>query len=234
MKKETPYRSPTFGNYKALITKGTSERVKQINDFILDYFAKKSIIEYGFFPVLRIIKSRKIYIKLYCYNDRIRGSKREIEDFLTQFYRSEIKDLSYLCCNIIKIHLETNVTAEAVNSCKSMDELELIFINTLTNDSYVSISSDNPNEGGLTVYQTFSSNYYKWKKLLEEPYIITEYETKKDSLNLENTQEDDGDERMTNEEWLEYSNRTLEILGVKERTFKNVGKCFMMPYKKPK
>jgi hypothetical protein len=232
MKKETPYRSPTFGNYKALITKGTSERVKQINDFILDYFAKKSIIEYGFFPVLRIIKSRKIYIKLYCYNDRIRGSKREIEDFLTQFYRSEIKDLSYLCCNIIAIHLNTNVKAEVVNSCKSMDELELIFLNTLTNDSYVSISSDNQNEGGLTIYQTFSSNYYKWKKLLEED-IETGNETKVDSSNLEQTQKDNEDEIMTAEEWLNYSNEIMEIMGA-TRDYSDAGKCFVMPYRKPK
>ncbi len=58
--------------------------------------------------------------------------------------------------------------------------------------------------------------------------------TKIDSLNLKKTQEDDGDERMTNEEWLEHSKRTLVILGIKERTFKNTGKCFVMPYKKPK
>lgn len=59
-------------------------------------------------------------------------------------------------------------------------------------------------------------------------------ETKVDSLNLKKTQEDDGDERMTNEEWLQHSNRTLEILGIKERTFKNAGKCFVMTYNKPK
>ncbi len=52
-------------------------------------------------------------------------------------------------------------------------------------------------------------------------------ETKVDSLNLEKTQEDD-DERMTPEEWLEHSKRTLEILGINERTFKNAGKCFVM------
>ncbi len=59
-------------------------------------------------------------------------------------------------------------------------------------------------------------------------------ETKVDSLHTEKTQEADGDKKMTNEEWLEHSNRTLEILGIKERTFKNAGKCFVMPYKKPK
>ena len=64
--------------------------------------------------------------------------------------------------------------------------------------------------------------------------MINQEETKVDSLNLKKTQEDDGDERMTNEEWLQHSNRTLEILGIKDRTFKNVGKCFVIPYKKPK
>lgn len=64
--------------------------------------------------------------------------------------------------------------------------------------------------------------------------MINQEETKVDSLNLKKTQEDDGDERMTNEEWLQHSNRTLEILGIKERSFKNAGKCFVMPYRKPK
>jgi hypothetical protein len=178
MKTESAYLSPTFGNYKALITKSVDERVKQINDFTLEYFAKKSIIKYGFFPVLRIIESNKIYIKLYYYKYRIGASKREIEDFSTEFYRSEIKGLSYSCCNIMTIHLETNVTEEAVNCCKSMDEMELIFLNTLKNDSWVSISTINYNEGGLTVFQTFSSNYDKWKKLLDEGYLASEFEAK--------------------------------------------------------
>jgi hypothetical protein len=42
MNKESAYISPTFGNYKAVITKSVDERVKQINDFTLEYFAKKS------------------------------------------------------------------------------------------------------------------------------------------------------------------------------------------------
>jgi hypothetical protein len=58
-------------------------------------------------------------------------------------------------------------------------------------------------------------------------------ETKVDSLHIEKTQEEDGEERMSSKEWLEHSNRTLEILGIKERTFKNAGKCFVMPYRKP-
>ena len=178
MNNKSNYLSSTFGNHKALITQSVSEKVKQINDFTLEYFAKKSIINYGFFPVLRIIESEKIYIKLYYYKYRIGASKREIEDFSSEFYRSEIKGLSYSSCNILAIHLGTEVTAEAVNSCKSMDEMELTFLNTLTNDSWVGISLSDPNEGGLTVYQTFSSSYHKWKKLLEEGYLEPEYEAK--------------------------------------------------------
>lgn len=178
MNKNSASLKPTFGNYKALITQLVDERVKQINDFTLEYFAKKSIIKYGFFPVLRIIESEKIYIKLYYYKYRIGASKREIEDFSSEFYRSEIKGLSYTSCNIMTIHLVTNVTAEAVNSCKSMDEMELIFLNTLKNDSWVSISLTDPKEGGLTVYQSFSSSYHKWKKLLDEGYLEPEYEAK--------------------------------------------------------
>jgi hypothetical protein len=58
-------------------------------------------------------------------------------------------------------------------------------------------------------------------------------ETKPDSLNQEPAEQEDGDDRMTAKEWLEHSNKTLEILGIKERSFSNAGKCFVMPYKKP-
>ena len=114
MDNKSDYLRPTFGYYRALITQCVSERVKQINDFTLEHFAKKSIIKYGFFFVLRIIESEKIYIKLYYYPDRIGGSKREIEDFSSEFYQSEIKDLCYLSCNILTIPLKTKVTAAAV------------------------------------------------------------------------------------------------------------------------
>ena len=58
-------------------------------------------------------------------------------------------------------------------------------------------------------------------------------ETKVDSLNQEQTNQVDEDERMTPEEWLEHSNEIMEMLGIKERCFKNAGKCFVMPYRKP-
>ena len=169
---------PTFGNYKALITQSVSERVKQINDFTLDYFARRSIIKYGFFPVLRIIESEKIYIKLYRYSHLNRHSNREIEIFSSAFYLSEIKGLSYLDCNIMSILLKTKVNSEIVNSCKSMDDMELIFLNTLTNDSWVGISLSNPSEGGIAVRPRVASPYHQWKKLFKEGFIEPEYEEK--------------------------------------------------------
>jgi hypothetical protein len=39
---------------------------------------------------------------------------------------------------------------------------------------------------------------------------------------------------MTHEKWLENSNEIMAILGIKERTFKSAGKCFVMPYRKAK
>lgn len=176
MKNES--RIPTFGKYKSLITHDVSERVKQINDFTLKYFAKKSIINYGFFTVLRIIESETIYIKLYYYPERIGYSKREIEDFSAEFYRSEIKDLSYTHCNIIKIPLKTKVDSAEIHSCHSMNEMELIFLNTLTDDSYVGVSSSPPIEGGLTISRAYTPLYPKWKKLLEAGYLEPEYEEK--------------------------------------------------------
>ncbi len=58
-------------------------------------------------------------------------------------------------------------------------------------------------------------------------------ETKEDALNLEQNQQDNDDERMTPEEWLEYSNEIMEIIGA-TRDFTDAGKCFVMPYRKPK
>jgi hypothetical protein len=59
-------------------------------------------------------------------------------------------------------------------------------------------------------------------------------ETKPDSLNKEPSEQEGEDDRMTAKEWLEHSNKTLEILGIKERSFSKAGKCFVMPYSKPK
>ena len=54
-----------------------------------------------------------------------------------------------------------------------------------------------------------------------------------DLSNRAQTQTASSEERMSSKEWLEHSNKTLEILGIKERSFKNAGKCFVMPYNKP-
>jgi hypothetical protein len=59
-------------------------------------------------------------------------------------------------------------------------------------------------------------------------------ETKPDSLNQEPAEQEEEDDRMTAKEWLEHSNEIMAILGIKERTFTDAGKCFVMPYKKPK
>ncbi len=83
----------------------------------------------------------------------------------------------------------------------------------------------------MTTTTKEKSDYSPFKKQLKN--MENQEKTKVDSLHIEKTQEEDGDEKMTNEEWLEHSNRTLGILGIKERTFKNAGKCFVMPYRKP-
>jgi hypothetical protein len=57
--------------------------------------------------------------------------------------------------------------------------------------------------------------------------------TKIDSLNLKKTQEVDGEEIMTAEEWLDYSNELMEIMGA-TRDYSDAGKCFVMPYRMKK
>lgn len=59
-----------------------------------------------------------------------------------------------------------------------MSEMELIFLNTLTNDSWVGVSSETPHEGTCTISRSYSSLYPTWKKLLEEGYLEPEYEEK--------------------------------------------------------
>jgi len=183
MKKEINCNQPRFedqsyGTHKNLLTKSSSKKVKQINDFTLDYFAKKSIIKYGFFTSLRKIEKEKIYIKLYYYPDKIRNSSREIRDFSSEFYRSEINGMSYRDCNIILIPLKIKVNSVEINSCQSMSEMELVFLNTLTNDSWVGVSSKTPHEGTCTISRSYSSLYPTWKKFLEEGYLEPEYEEK--------------------------------------------------------
>jgi len=172
------FKDHSYGRYKNLLTKSGSKKVKQINDFTMDYFAKKSIIKYGFFSSLGKIEKEKIYIKLYYYPDIIRNSNREIQDFSSEFYRSEINGMSYTHCNIIRIPLNIKVNSVKINSCQSMSEMELIFLNTLTNDSWVGVSSETPHEGTLTIGRAYSSLYPRWKKLLEEGYLEPEYEEK--------------------------------------------------------
>jgi len=175
---ETYFETHSYGRYKNLLTKSVSKKVKQINDFTMDYFAKKSIIKYGFFTSLRKIEKEKIYIKLYYYPEIIRNSNREIQDFASEFYRSEINGMSYRDCNIIRIPLKIKLNSVEVNSCQSMSEMELIFLNTLTNDGWVGVSSETPHEGTLTISRAYSSLYPTWKKLLEEGYLEPDYEEK--------------------------------------------------------
>jgi hypothetical protein len=58
-------------------------------------------------------------------------------------------------------------------------------------------------------------------------------QTKEDSLNQEQETTKETTERTSSEEWKKRSARTMEILGSK-MDFSDAGKCFVMPYKKPK
>ncbi len=86
---------PTLGQFRSLILQPISEQVRTINDLTLKRFAKKSILRFGFFTVMRFIEEDMICIKFYFFKDRIGSSKREIEDFVSLYYAAEFSDLKY-------------------------------------------------------------------------------------------------------------------------------------------
>ncbi len=79
-------------------------------------------------------------------------------------------------CNILRIPLEKKLSGEAVKLCETMYDLEQLVLKTLNDDSYVSVSSIDSNEGGLTVSTPSVSNYPKWLQLLNDRYLEPEYE----------------------------------------------------------
>jgi hypothetical protein len=184
MKKANNDGIPSIDEYKELITKPVTERVRQINDFTLAYYAKKSILKYGFFFVLRKIEKDKIYIKLYFYKYKVMQSQRQIEDFSAAFYAYELNGLAYSCCNIMNIHIDENVKPESILSCKTMEELEKLFLDASNGRNYVGINnlkgSLDDGEGGLDVYSISFSyrSFKKWIQLLEDGYLDPDYEAK--------------------------------------------------------
>ncbi|MEJ7611102.1 MAG: hypothetical protein WKF88_07985 [Ferruginibacter sp.] len=169
---------PTLGQFRSLIDQPVTERVRSINDLTLEHFAKKSILRFGFFSVLRFIEQDRIYIKFYFFNARIRSSKREIEDFVAVYYAAEISELKYKSCNILRIPLKEKLNDEAVHSCETMYELEQLVLATLNDDSCVDVSSTNSNEGGLNVRTPAVANYPLWRQLLDDGYLEPEFEEK--------------------------------------------------------
>ncbi|HSN61302.1 MAG TPA: hypothetical protein VLR49_10230 [Ferruginibacter sp.] len=169
------YGIPTYGRYSALITQPVTARVKEINDFTFKNFAQKSILKFGFFPVLRLIEGKKIYIKLYFYKSKIGRSKREIEDFASTYFAAEIAGLSYSSCNTITIPLEKLFSRQQIDACHSMDDLEILALGTLTDDSYVGVTFSGL-EGGLTVGPFPIADYWRWKDLLNQGYLEPGFE----------------------------------------------------------
>jgi hypothetical protein len=201
-----------YVRHKKLLTRRVSEKVKLINDFTMNYFAKKSITKYGFFTSLRKIEKETIYIKLYYYPETIRNSNSEIQDFASEFYRSEINDMSYKHCNIIRIPLKIRVNSVEINSCQSMSEMELIFLNTLTNDSWIGTVPRNRGKGTCTISGVYTSLYPRWKKLLEEGYLEPEYEEKcKADLLLTKVEKSMENKNSTKK----YSNNSMKKYGLR-------------------
>lgn len=166
MEHEMNYPHGTFMRHRDLLSHPVSTRVNEANNSALNV-AKVSIARLGFFCVLRLIEERRIYIKLYTYPERVMRYARRVEDFGTVFFSREVQGLSYSDCNILPIHLEEVVSAEAVSAATSMVELERLFLSTLKEHSYVGASQDG-SEGAAT-FSNHNSRcvfYDTWKRVL--------------------------------------------------------------------
>jgi len=167
----------TFKNYKHFIIHPTSKEVDEINEFTFQHYAKKWAYLHSFFPVVRIIEEEKLSIKIYYHKNHIHG-RREMEDFCATYYREVFPELRYKWCNVLKIPIESekDIFKKAIINSNSMKELEGIYINSLTDDSYVSC---NEKEGGLNIGMLGVPWKFKdWNKLINEGYLAPEYEEK--------------------------------------------------------
>ncbi len=169
--------SSTFKNYKHLIVQSTTKEIDDINEFIFNSYAKKWAYLRSFFPVARSIQNNELSIKIYYHKYDIYG-RREMEDFCSTCYREVIPKLKYSTCNIIGIpvSIEKKLIEEAILASNSMNELEAIYLNSLTDDSPVGCYGQG---GGLTIYMLHVSRRFEyWNGLINNGYLSAEYEKK--------------------------------------------------------
>lgn len=167
------YLEQTIGYQMPVLTQPVSEWVHRINYSALNEFAKKSIIRYGFFPVLRLQKDDTIFIKMYYYPSIVGRSLREIEDYATTFF-SVNASLNYSRCDIIRIKLTKRFPHEVIHACSCMEELETILLKSL--DSREFLFLNDRKESGYTTGCFRAEHLQKWTKLLEEGYLDLAYE----------------------------------------------------------
>jgi len=167
----------TFGYYKNLVNEKVPNEFSVMNDWFFTEFSKISIVKFGFVSVIRYLHEDTLYLKLYYLSDIIRGSEREIDDFVCAFYAHGKFELEYSKCNILRIPLEQPISAESIEKLTNIKDLEFLLQSQLNGKSWIGVYPSGT-MGSFTHYNPNQplSIYNKWKSLLFEGYLELGYE----------------------------------------------------------
>jgi hypothetical protein len=170
----------TFAKAKQFLIHPTTKEVDEINDYTFLHYAKKWASHRNFFPVVRVIKNRELFVKLY-YSEKLTYENRQLQEYCADYYREMFPKLSFEECTYIGIPFKPTNSKQSILNSNSIHELEAIYLNTLEDDSYINCAEpeSNPDGGGTTYYMTYLPRLFKhWDKLINEGYLEPEYEKK--------------------------------------------------------
>jgi hypothetical protein len=74
---------PTFGEFATLLNEKVRPEVANMNDWHLEYFFKKCLIQSGFISIIRFNYDDTLYLKLYYFNNKVKDNVREMEEFVS-------------------------------------------------------------------------------------------------------------------------------------------------------
>jgi hypothetical protein len=167
---------PTFGKFATLLNEKVRPEVANLNDWHLNHFFKKCLIQCGFISIIRYNYDDTLYLKLYFFDNKVRDNKREMEDFVTSYYLHEKYELKYKKCNIIRVPLKTQIDDEALLKQSNARTLESLLQLQLNDESWIGIDYTGTS-GGLTIgVNPDYSIHQRRKHLLVEGYMNPDYE----------------------------------------------------------
>ncbi len=166
---------PTFGEFATLLNEKVRPEVANMNDWHLEYFFKKCLIQSGFISIIRFNYDDTLYLKLYYFNNKVKDNVREMEEFVTSYYLHEKYELKYKKCNIIRIPLKIQIDDEAILKQSDTRSLESLIQLQLNDESWIGVDYTGT-EGGLTIgINPDYSTHQRRKHLLLEGYMNPDY-----------------------------------------------------------